>query len=225
MVQAGLERRAIRIDDSQGQQVETVHIWRLDQKRFRLDVAFDKRPKTLEDWQTQTDAVMVVNAGYFSINNEQYSADGLTVLNGVASGRSFTGFGGMLAINRRGAELRWLVDEPYNSSEQLDAALQSFPILVKPGGTLGFGSEREDGARARRTVIAQDRQGRILFIITPQGYFSLHRLSAYLTSSDLDLDVAINLDGGGSTGLLVAEPREVIPAKVLLPFVILVYPR
>ena len=91
----------------------------------------------------------------------------------------------------------------------------------------GFGSDRvfRFDVRARRTVIAQDRQGRILFIVTPQGYFSLHQLSAYLTASELDLDIAINLDGGGSTGLLVAEPREVIPSKVLLPFVILVYPR
>lgn len=221
----GLERRVVRIDDSQGQQVETVHIWRVDQRRFRLDVAFDKRPKTLEDWQSETNAAMVVNGGYFSINNEQYSPDGLVVLQGAASGKSFRGFGGMLAITGRGAELRWLEQKPYDPSEQLDAALQSFPILVQPGGGLGFGSKREDGAHARRTVIAQDRSGRILFIVTPQGYFTLHQLSAYLTASDLDLDIAINLDGGGSTGLLVAEPRQVIPSKVLLPFVILVYER
>ena len=225
MTQPGLERRVIRIEDNQKQLVELVHIWRVDQKHFRLDVAFDEHPKTLENWQTETNASLVMNAGYFSINNERYSADGLLVENGAASGRSFRGYGGMLAITDRGAELRWLVQEPYDSNERLQAALQSFPILVKPNGQLGFGSEREDHARARRTVIAQDRDGRILFIVTPQGYFTLHQLSAYLTASDLNLDIAINLDGGGSTGLLVAEPREVIPAKVLLPFVILVYER
>jgi hypothetical protein len=224
-VRPGLERRVIQIYDNQSQPVETVHIWRVDQKQFRLDVAFDKHPKSLDDWQSQTDAVMVVNDGYFSINNEQYSPDGLTVLKGAASGKSFTGFGGMLAVTGRGAELRWLVEKPYHPGERLDAALQAFPILVTPGGGLGFGSEKEDHVGARRTVIAQDRQGRILFLVTPQGYFSLHQLSAYLIGSDLDLDVAINLDGGGSTGLLVADPREVIPSKVLLPFVILVYPR
>jgi len=46
-----------------------------------------------------------------------------------------------------------------------------------------------------------------------------------LTGSDLDLDIALNLDGGGSTGILVAEPREIIRSKVLLGFVILVYAR
>jgi hypothetical protein len=224
-VQPGLEKRVIQIHDDQDQWVESVHIWRLDQNYFRLDVAFDENPRSLENWQRETNASLVMNGGYFSINNKQYSADGLIIQNGQPSGNSFTGFGGMLAITERGAELRWLVEKPYNPGERLQSALQSFPMLVKPGGQLGFGPEREDHVSARRTVIAQDRQGRILFIVTPQGYFSLHQLSAYLTESGLDLDIAVNLDGGGSTGLLVAEPREVIPSKVLLPFVILAYER
>jgi uncharacterized protein YigE (DUF2233 family) len=167
----------------------------------------------------------VVNGGYYSINNERYSADGLTVIDGKNSGRSFAGFGGMLAIQNDRAELRWLVEEPYNASETLEAALQSFPMLVEPGGKLGFGPERESHVSARRTVIAQDKSGRILFIVTPQGYFTLHQLSLYLTGSDLNLDIAINLDGGGSTGILVADPRELIAPTRPIPFVILVYPR
>jgi exopolysaccharide biosynthesis protein len=215
----------ITIYNTQNQPVESIHIWRLDQKHFRLDVAFDTTPKTLDTWQKETNAALVMNGGYFSITNERYSADGLTILNGKASGRSFNGFGGMLAIDKREAELRGLVEKPYNPAEQLQAALQAFPMLVRPGGKLGFGAEREDQVSARRTVIAQDKDGRILFIVAPQGYFTLHRLSVYLTESDLNLDTALNLDGGGSTGILVADPREVIPSRVLLPFVILVYAR
>jgi Phosphodiester glycosidase len=224
-LQPGLERRVIDIYDEQNQRLESVYVWRLDQKYFRMDVAFDERPKSLETWHQETDAIMVVNGGYFSIENERYFPDGLTILNGTASGSSFDGFGGMLAIDRARAELRWLVQKPYRSGEQLQAALQSFPILVQPGGGLGFPASRENHAKARRTVIAQDTQGRILLIVTPEGYFTLHKLSAYLAESDLRVDIALNLDGGGSTGILVANPREVIPAKVLLPFVILVYAR
>jgi uncharacterized protein YigE (DUF2233 family) len=215
----------IQVYNAQKQPVESLHIWRIDQKYFRVSVAFSGTPKTLEDWQKQTSAALVMNGGYFSIANEKYSPDGLTVLNGRAHGQSFDGFGGMLAVQGSRAELRWLVEKPYDPDERLQSALQSFPILVRPGGRLGFGPEREDQASARRTAIAQDRQGRLLFIVAPQGSFTLHQLSAYLTGSDLDLDIALNLDGGGSTGILVADPREVIPARVLLPFVILVYPR
>jgi hypothetical protein len=222
-LQPGLERGVIPVKDDGGQAVETVHIWRIDQDHFRLDVAFSRTPKSLDGWQKETNAALVVNGGYFSIMSEVYSADGLTVLNGVSSGRSFSGFGGMLAVTGGRAELRSLLSQPYDPGEHLDAALQSFPMLVEPGGLLGFGPERDNHVSARRTVIAQDRQGRILFIVAPQGYFTLHGLSAYLTGSDLDLDMALNLDGGGSTGLLVANPREEIPSRVLLPFVILVY--
>ena len=222
-MESGLERRVIQIYNEQDQHVESLYVWRLDQDHFRLDVAFAERPKTLETWQKETNATIAMNGGYFSINNERYSADGLMIVDGKATGRSFHGYGGMLAIDQSGAELRWLVQKPYNSHEPLQAALQAFPMLVKPGGELGFPATRENHAKARRTVIAQDEDGRILLIVAPQGHFTLHQLSVYLTESDLNLDIAINLDGGGSTGLLVANPREVIPSKVLLPFVILVY--
>jgi hypothetical protein len=225
LLQPGLERRVIEIYDDQEQHVESLYIWRLDQNYFRMDVAYDETPRSLETWQAETNAIMVLNGGYFSIENERYFPDGLTIVNGEASGRSFEGFGGMLAIHQDRAELRWLVQEPYNAYEPLQAALQSFPILVQPGGKLGFGPEREDNARARRTVIGQDRNDRILFIVAPEGYFTLHQLSAYLTESDLDLEIAVNLDGGGSTGILVANPREIIPPDRPLPFVILVYAR
>jgi hypothetical protein len=225
LLQPGFERRLIRIYNDQNQPVELLYLWRLDQKSFRMDVAFDGRPRSLETWQKETNASLIVNGGYFSIENERYSPNGLTIVNGKVIGRSFDGFGGMLAIKADKAELRWLVEKPYKSYEPLRAALQSFPMLVRPGGELGFGTEREDHVAARRTVIAQDKAGRILFIVAPQGYFTLHQLSVYLTESDLNLDIAVNLDGGGSTGILVANPREIIPSKVLLPFVILVYPR
>lgn len=224
-LQPGLERRVIDIYAGQNQQRESIHIWRLDQKYFRLDVAFDESPKSLEAWQKETEAALVMNGGYFSVENQKYFPDGLTIVEGQARGQSFDGFGGMLAVKPDRAELRWLVEQPYNSHERLQAALQSFPMLVKPGGELGFGTERENYAKARRTVIAQDQDGRILFIVAPLGYFTLHQLSVYLTESDLHLDIAVNLDGGGSTGILVANPREIIPSKVLLPFVILVYAR
>jgi hypothetical protein len=225
LLQPGLERREIPIYNSQNQNVETLYIWRLDQNYFRMDVAYNANPKSLETWQTEMNALMVVNGGFYSVENERYFPNGLTIVDGRATGRSFNGFGGMLAINESRAELRWLVQKPYNSYETLQAALQSFPILVQPGGELGFGAERENHVSARRTVIGQDKAGRILFIVTPQGYFTLHQLSVYLTESDLNLDIAINLDGGGSTGILVANPREVIPPTRPLPFVILVYPR
>jgi hypothetical protein len=50
-------------------------------------------------------------------------------------------------------------------------------------------------------------------------------LSVFLANSDLNLDTALNLDGGPSSGLVVQAPGETIPAYGPLPVVILVYKR
>ena len=128
----------------------------------------------------------------------------------------------MLAVTPAGPELRWLAEQPYDAAEPLRYGLQSFPLLVKPGGVLGF--PNEDGARARRTVIGRDRQGRFLFLVAPYGTFTLHGLSTYLVDSDFDLDIALNLDGGTSSGIALAEPAEARSPLVRLPVVITVNP-
>ena len=135
----------------------------------------------------------------------------------------FGDFGGMFAVSEGGPELRWLAQQPYHPKESFIAALQSFPILVKPGGELGFSAKHEDNIAARRTAIAQDQLGRILFIVAPQGNLTLHQLSDFLTNAGLNIDIAINLDGGPSSGILLAEPSEKIPAISPLPIVITVF--
>ena len=215
----------IRLFNDQAQHIESLYIFRVDQNYFRLDVAYHETPQNIEDWQKETKALIVVNGGFFRVENEKHIPNGLTIVNGQVLGSSYDAFAGMLAIHEGWAELRWLAQKPYIAGEPLRAGLQSFPVLVKPGGALGFPEEFEDNVQARRTVIGQDRDGRILFIVTPRGHFTLHRLSLYLTESDLNLDIAINLDGGPSSGIMVAEPREIIPSQTLLPIVILVHAR
>ena len=225
VLQPGLERRMMRLFNDEGQHIEALYIYRLDQNQFRLDIAYHETPQNLEDWQKETNALLIVNGGFYRVENEKHIPNGLTIVNGQVMGSSYDAFAGMLAINEGWADLRWLAQQPYDPVEPLQAALQSFPVLVKPGGELGFPAEFEDNVQARRTVIGQDKDGRILFIVAPRGHFTLHQLSLYLTESDLNLDIAINLDGGPSSGIWVTQPREVIPSQTLLPIVILVYPR
>jgi uncharacterized protein YigE (DUF2233 family) len=120
--------------------------------------------------------------------------------------------------------VRWLEASPYDPQEGLAQAIQSFPILVKPGGVMGFPAEADDGTPARRTVVAQDSQGNVLFIVAPRGYVSLHEVAVFLADSDLAIDVALNLDGGGSTGLWLAagDARIGIDSFTPVPSVITV---
>ena len=220
-LQTGLERRTIRLLDAAGRQTEQLYLLRIDPAYFDFQIAYSPgRPKSLPAWQVETGALVVVNGGYFT---ETYEATGVIVVDGAASGVSYTGFGGMFAVLDAGPEVRRLTERPYSPDEPLRFALQSFPVLVRPGGAPGF--PNEDGITARRAVVAQDRNGRILFILAPFGSFTLHEMSVFLVDSDLDIEVALNLDGGTSTGLVLAEPAESVLAFTAVPAVITVYPR
>ena len=221
----GLERRIFNIYDNQGQAIESLYILRVDQGAFQLDVVHHETPQKLEDWQAETGALVVVNGGYFREEHGRYLPTGLTIIHGRAFGSSYEGFGGMLVIGEHGAQIRSLALQPYHPAETFVSGLQSFPLLVKPGGVLGFPAELEDNQQARRTVIAQDKDGKILFLVASHGLFTLHQLSLYLTGSDLNLDIALNLDGGPSSGILLDDPREMVNSMLPLPIVIVVYAR
>lgn len=221
LLRAGLERRQISVVTAENQSREWLYILRLDPANFRFDVAYRPgQPQSLDQWRAETGAFLVVNGGFFT---EGYIATGAIVVDGQASGTSYRDFGGMLTITADGPALRWLPQQPYDPAEGLLAGLQSFPMLVTPGGLLGY--PEEDFQGARRTVIAQDGDGRILFVLAVTGTISLHQMSRFLVESDLNIDRALNLDGGASTGLLLSEPAEGIAAFALLPVVIVVYLR
>jgi uncharacterized protein YigE (DUF2233 family) len=220
-LQPGLDRRVINLLSTEGSLLETIYILRVDPAAFRLNVAYQpEEPLDLIRWQEETGALIVVNGGFFTDSNE---ATGVIVVDGRATGVSYSDFGGMLVIKKTGPELRWLPVQPYDPAEPLDAGLQSFPMLVTPGGQTGIAEE--DGLPARRTVIGRDTTGRFIFLVAASGTFTLHEMSLYLVGSDLDLDSALNLDGGASSGMLLANPAEGIPAFSLLPSVITVHPK
>jgi uncharacterized protein YigE (DUF2233 family) len=222
-IRAGLDHRVRRWYDTAGQTVETMHILRLDPAAFAFRVAYaPHEPLSVREWADRTGAMITVNAGYFT---PEYVATGLLVADGVAHGTSYRGFGGMVAVGPAGVEVRSLEAQPYDPTEPLAAAVQSFPLLIKPGATLGFPDD--DGIPSRRTIIGQDRAGRILIIACPGGTFTLHRLALELLKSDLDLDVALNLDGGSSTGLWVTagEAHIKVPSLLPVPAVLLIDPR
>ncbi|MGC9398832.1 MAG: phosphodiester glycosidase family protein [Anaerolineae bacterium] len=219
---AGMERRHLLVPTDYG--TEQVTVVRLAPKGFTTRVRLSPGdPHTVQAWSAATDALLTVNAGYFT---QAYEPLGLVIADGVPHGTSYADFAGMFAVTAAGEmEVRWLREQPYHPNEGLRQAVQSFPVLVKPGGVMGFPEDADDGRIARRTVVAQDSAGRVLFLIAPRGYFSLHALATWLVASDLKIDVALNLDGGTSAGLWLAEtPAAQINSLIGVPAVITLDP-
>ncbi len=207
-----------------GDSEKRLYLVRLDPTLVDFRVGYHAgAAQSLQAWLDESGAMLVVNGGYF---DEADVATGLVVSDGAATGISHGTFAGMFAVTDSGASVNWLADvpyfddnDPYLHGERMTQAVQSFPLLVKPGGVMGYPDE--DGAAARRTVVGQDTNGRFLLILAVNGRFTLHQLSQWLVESDLGLDIALNLDGGTSTGLRFADGSGV-EAFALLPVVILV---
>jgi hypothetical protein len=146
-----------------------ITVLRLDPNLVRLRVGYAPgAPRALSQWQADSGALAVINGGFFS---PEFTALGVTVSGGQAQGESLA-FGGMFAVDVNGAvSLRNLADQPYDGSEPLQEALQSFPILVRAPGEPA--QIRENGERNRRTVVALDEAGRVLLIVAPTPAWTL----------------------------------------------------
>ena len=222
IIAPGVEYRELAI--AQDQRSERLKIMRIDPAHTRLRVLYNPdRPQRVSEWLSESKALAAVNGNFF---DPQQHALGLIIQDGQRrDGVVYEGFGGMFAVAGDEARVRWNVQEPYNG-EPLTYALQNFPMLVLPGGAPNLEID-DNGRTAPRTVVAQDRSGRLIFLASPAPFFTLTNLGQWLAVSDLDLDRALNLDGGTSTGLLLRDGAGTrgIDSWVGVPNVIVVEPR
>jgi hypothetical protein len=78
--------------------------------------------------------------------------------------------------------------------------MQSFMLLDRDGRI----RVRQTDSLASRTVLAQDRGGRILVVFVP-GACTLYELAQLLKSADLDIEQAMSLDGGFEAQLSIGQ--------------------
>ncbi len=202
---------------------DTVSIVRFNLHHVTLSVDYQPdQPLSMQQWMQKEQAAAIINGGYFDGLDH---ATALVISNGQASGTSYQGFGGMLDVTSRGTvQLRSLRDQPYDPSEGLLQATQCTPMLLENGKRTQFNS---DTKTSPRSVVALDKQGSLLFIASPGLAFTLDDMATLLASSDLNLETALNLDGGSSTGLYVNSNTTgtqgiTIDSYVNLPLVIVV---
>lgn len=215
----GLERRAYRPGGSH--LLTNFLALRIDPALYSFRAHYlPGQPLEAAGWQAALPGVTAfVNANFF---NPQGHVLGLLVADGIAYGQSFTGFGGMLQVQNGLPRVRSLIAEPY-TGEAFEQAVQAFPMLMLNGSPT---FERTDGDRpSRRTIVGQDRAGRIVLITTTSLVgMRLADLGTWLASTDLDLLHALNLDGGGSTMMVVnSGPPLLVPSFDPVPAVLAVY--
>jgi exopolysaccharide biosynthesis protein len=218
-VDQAMELRSMRLSTDTASGYVTVV--RLDPNAYRISVKYDvANAGSLQEWFNALKPLALINGGYF---DEQGRPTALVIFDGIRRGESYQGFGGMVLINEQGQfELRSLRQQPFDPNENIQQAMQSAPMLIQPGGVVSDLEPDQD--RSRRTVIGRDTQGRILLLVSDLPNFTLPELAQALKNSDLDLDAALNLDGGRSTGLYLRSSSASVAINSMekLPLVLAV---
>lgn len=215
IVLLGIERRWMQPDGLGAFAAVVVHRFDPAVVTFRAHIS-PGAPLYNTQWRERhPDMLAFINANFFDFSN---NALGLVVTDGVVYGMSYVNRGGMFAVQSGMPRVQPLISQPYDGAA-LDQAVQGFPMLIVDR-TPNYQSGPGDRV-SRRTVVAQDSQGRILWISTTLLGMTLDQTAGFLVASDLDIIHALNLDGGGS--MMLDMPGASLPSLDPVPAILAVY--
>ncbi len=214
-----MDRRRVSYGD--GRTVEFLVI-KIDENRFTWGMANDSaNPKTVLAWRRDLGANLVINGSYFKENMQPtgfYKMSGATSSIIAWPGRDVqmnkSGYTGLVQIIDGDLNLEYLPAGRQRNPAPDVSAFLSFPTLVYDGEAL---IEEDSKKYAHRTLLAQDAQGESYIILTESGIPSLYETANWLEVQPEEFVIAINLDGGNSTGFSYADNEvklEIVSAPV-----------
>ncbi len=187
------------------QKAETLVLVKVDPKKNRFRVMHDKDAQTIEDWQTATGASVIFNGGYF---RENYEPCALLISDGQVRGPARNRYmKGMFVAEPHTKDLPQATILDFKkmslvsiTSLPWNQGLQSFPILIGQSGAIRVDPSH---LRASRTAICTTKNGFIIVVHSEKTCFTLHDLANFLKNLPLDIECALNLDGGSASQLCV----------------------
>lgn len=154
-----------------------------------------ERGKQVSRWLAEDEQAQVaVNCGFYQEAGSSYQHMGLLMVNGEGWSELRSRWGGVLIV-RDGQT--FIAPRPERLLAPATLGLQGWPMLVQNGNTV---SRLNDEDLGRRTALGIDAQGRLVWVVANNGV-TLAGFAQRLLDSDLGLVIAVNLDGGASTGL------------------------
>jgi uncharacterized protein YigE (DUF2233 family) len=205
-----------------GDELAQLIVVRINPRKYRFRAVYRaEAPLSLSGWrELEADASVIVNANFFDASHR---ALGLAVSDGRPHGRAYRDRGGTFLLRNDQAMIVASRAESLPPIDEIEQAAQGFPLLVRHSRQAYFAET--GGRRTRRTMIGIDEQGYVLIMVAPLLGLSLADLSAYLPSTNLKIDTALNLDGGGSTMIALPGAEYFLPSLDPVPMILAVYPR
>lgn len=207
----------LRYERDDRQSGEVLHWLRLDLRDPALRLTLSapgERGRALDRFDGAGTALAALNASFFS---KTYEPRGWTVSQGEAWTPVMTADDSPLIACDRAWRCALQLKPPYAVDAATWLAVAGTPWLIRDGQIRAqaddAGCERFCAMTHPRTAIGLDRSGRYLILALAEGRrgpvagLSLHRLAELMAARGVAQ--AFNLDGGGSSGLLI-EGRSVM---------------
>jgi uncharacterized protein YigE (DUF2233 family) len=230
-IAAGVVWRTITFRVPSTQQTASILVVRMDPRLVQFRVHY--QPNVMRDitqWQLALPgAVAIINANFYDKNNRPL---GLVASDGVLTGASIprndvgvlqvTNVSGSLSVKVRSFFL-----EPYRNTEIFQQVVQGLPMLMVAGQVAPAFNPDLSTAPDFRSIIAQDKSGRILFIVTQYVKVTLTDMARLLGVSGLEINTAVNMDGGSSTQFFMASggANQITRGLKTVPVVVAAYRR
>lgn len=203
----GLEYRRIETADYK----TAVLAWRYDQAKIGMSLvrSTTSRGETAAEMRNRKNALLAINAGFFDLDKEsRLSPVGMIVVDG----KELNPFDADKAKNpltgilfAKDGRIGAMPARDYTPGSRFDAALQTGPLVVDPGGKNGIRSNGFD--RQNRSVVCLTNDAEKPVIVQVSGGLSLYEVGQLLSTGEPDggfgCERAINLDGGPSSQVSV----------------------
>lgn len=209
----GLEYKRIPLTDIS--RFSKLHVFRLDLKNYKLEVATDNNKSFVSRLAKKHQALLAINGGFFST---EATPLGLRIQQGkqITPIRKISWWGIFYIKNNK----PYIVGhKQFKKSSHIHFAVQAGPRLLINKKIPSL----KDGL-AERTALAIDNKNRVIIVASEHAPIDTEALAAIL--KDLGAINALNLDGGSSTQLYadtkdlqldIANFSKVTDAIIVLP--------
>ena len=217
-VAPGIKQRSLWITDStlfrSNQHITIVEAKK--KRRFEFDLAADpKIKKKTSEFARENNAIVAINGTFFDVANGG-SVDYIRVDNQVVN-ETRLGKGNERASHQKAAVLikngrlgleKWTGAADWEKTIDAEDVMVSGPLLISSGKDAELDSAAFNTTRHPRSVVAINSKGRVLLIAVDGRSSNAAGMSLFELRDVLrwmKCEQAINLDGGGSTTLWVAD--------------------
>lgn len=180
-------------------------VLKIDKDEYTPALEWDANGKILSSWASANNAQVIINGSIFEGTSPLTSSGRLKIRGNIIQSTTSGGFNATSGQGYLGFSSNdFSIDSSHNFSFNSDSnILESLPVLILDGRKYTSNTR----VSRKNTSVGYDAEGNFIVVIVPtEQTHSYSRIADLMLSSGLGVKSLLNLDGGGSTGLIIKTP-------------------